>query len=364
LAPRGGEPPLEDLAFGRLPPHASAEAIVGEHLRVFVNECTWRWARERGVDYSTAVVDRGDEASAGFLEFVRMCNAATFEAALIARGVVSDSSALGHWEVQLEDGLWSPFAAEHGEALERTHQSGGRECALRIRNWSYQVDLVHMVQRNMATWRERAVRRVPRLCGDDAIEGRVTKADLELAINHFVRLQTLPQALVDCRCAGDARGDVADPSGHWPALEHSSSESTCPVVQHAAPVGGAVSCAGVDGPDLDARLAATSSASRGGSSGSLDESRPQPPKEDGPNSCPTKTCPQEKFLRDAAALAAAHAGLGMPPDIAVGECDTLRRENAMRANSFEAEQPLQPTEPPAGVRAEGDASPLLGIAED
>merc|ERR1719203_1133006 len=69
----GAGPSWEDLSLHPLPADAAPQVIVGEHLRVFVNECTWRWARHRGLDYTTAKTERETEAAAA--EFSALCNA-------------------------------------------------------------------------------------------------------------------------------------------------------------------------------------------------------------------------------------------------------------------------------------------------
>merc|ERR1712048_1506789 len=39
-------PPWADVSLEALPASTSSRDVVGEHLRVFINECTWRWSKD------------------------------------------------------------------------------------------------------------------------------------------------------------------------------------------------------------------------------------------------------------------------------------------------------------------------------
>jgi len=187
----GTQPPPGDLAVELPAEGASPKAVVGEYLRVFVNECTWRWAVQEGVDYDIAKVERQHEVS---LEaFARLCNATTFEVALLARGVATDMPAR-QWEVQLEDGTWSPYGIETSEALERARLFGDPLCQVKVRHWVYEVHLGHMLQMNFKTKKERPVRCVERCDDKGGGRGRLPLADIKASILYFVELETLAPA--------------------------------------------------------------------------------------------------------------------------------------------------------------------------
>lgn len=208
-------PPPEDLVVQSLGENATPQAIVGEHLRVFVNECTWRWARERGIDYDIAKAQTDQEGS----DFDLRCNAETFEATLLARGVASDVAGR-QWEVKLEDGTWTPYGVEQNEALERGRLAGAASCEVTIRNWVYEMDLTQMVQRNIKTYRERPIRCAARAFTAAQGRGRLLHAEIKAAIAHFVGLDTLAEApfmnsvlsAQSSRSAGSAAGAPASNS--------------------------------------------------------------------------------------------------------------------------------------------------------
>lgn len=188
VAAGGADAPRpQDLALQTLPATAGAEEIVGEHLRVFVNECTWNWARERGIGYSVAVADRDD----GDLAFMELCNAETFKAAVIAKGEVKDV-ALGQWEVELESKAWSAYGREPNQLVEQARLLGLGSCQVKIHAYLYEIDLTLMVQRNLQSGKERPIRWLPQAAG--ASRGRITQGDLTAAVARFVDLATLAPA--------------------------------------------------------------------------------------------------------------------------------------------------------------------------
>jgi len=190
-------PPAEDLAVQSLQENASPKAIVGEYLRVFVNECTWRLAKERGVDYEIAKKERqGEASSASAASFARLCNAHSFEASVLAKGLASDLPPR-RWEVRLEDGTWSAYGSEQNEVLEMARHLDVPICKIKIRTWIYEVDLDQMVQINAKTWKERSVRCVElgrEERSNQPRRARLTHEEIKAAIRYFVDLETLAAA--------------------------------------------------------------------------------------------------------------------------------------------------------------------------
>jgi len=85
-------PPWDDMSLRPevlSDPGVLPEAIVGEHLRVFVNECTWTWSRIRNMNYAKAKDERFFDEHV--CEFSDLYNAAKFKETMLARGVVITS---------------------------------------------------------------------------------------------------------------------------------------------------------------------------------------------------------------------------------------------------------------------------------
>lgn len=181
-----GTPPVEDLSVQPLPATAPPADVAGEHLRVFVNECTWAWARSRGVDYPTAKAQRDADADAA--AFSRLCNARMFEASMLTRGIVSDVEAR-QWEVEIDGGGWSPYGEDANECMELARFQGLARCQVKVRSWTYEIDLRQLVQLNPSTNKERKIRHVE---SPERRRGLLTHVDLKAAIAYFVDLQTLP----------------------------------------------------------------------------------------------------------------------------------------------------------------------------
>ena len=180
----GHTPPWEDVSLRALGPEAEVNDIVGDHLRVFLNECTWRWSIDHKVSYEKAKELRdGDE------EFVRSFNADTFEAAMLARGSVRDPFTC-RWEVFTE-GKWTPYDDNNSNLIERAKELGEPRVVLRLgpRGWSYTIDLRAMVQRNLYNGTERPIRSA----GMVRKPGRVSHEELRAGIKFFVDLATLPE---------------------------------------------------------------------------------------------------------------------------------------------------------------------------
>jgi len=112
------------------------------------------------------------------------------------------------WEVEMEHGQWSPFPTSAQEALERARLRSKVFCQVKIGQWSYEVDLRHMVQTNVRTHKKRRVRLVE-LNQDAGVvrslrqldlsdepaaipAGKLSHADVKAALRQFEELQTLP----------------------------------------------------------------------------------------------------------------------------------------------------------------------------
>jgi len=180
-------PPWDDVSLRPLAAEASPQEVVGEHLRVFVNECTWKWAGEKGLDYASAKEALTKDVQ-GQREFTRLFNAPAFEVAMLARGVATDAVAR-QWEVNTDGQSWMPYGEEQNEVLERARLLKKRNCEIRNGTWAYEIDLAKMVQRNKKTKKERPIR-----CTDAPAkrrQGRLNLSELKTAIEYFVGLQTL-----------------------------------------------------------------------------------------------------------------------------------------------------------------------------
>lgn len=207
-------PPWEDVALQQLPVDASPQDLVGEHLRVFVSECTWRWAQERGLDYAAAKEERQNCSDAA-ADFTRVFNDASFEAAMLARGVVGDVNKM-QWEVEIDGGAWNAFGEEQNEHLERARLQKLPKCEVRIRNWTYEIDLIRMVQMNPKTKKERLVRCVESdPCSPSSVrKGQLTHEQLKENIAFFMRLDTIPEApgKIPTRECGLPSGEALGPT--------------------------------------------------------------------------------------------------------------------------------------------------------
>lgn len=186
-------PPWEDVTLRVLPETALPRDIVAENLRVFVAECTWRWAQEQGIAYEQAKEQRllGD--------FARIYNAGTFEATMLSRGLVAEEVA-GQWESATKIGDWIPYEPDVNALIEQAHQQGVQEFETRLgpKAWKYVISFQQMVQRNPHTGQERTLMRIE--AGSAADEGasspqrkgKLTLEELAAGIKYFVDMVTLP----------------------------------------------------------------------------------------------------------------------------------------------------------------------------
>jgi len=184
--------PWEEVSLRPLPRTAQPRDVIAEHLRVFVNECTWRWSREKGLTYEQAKQVRLSDTNAA--DFSRLYNASTFADAMRARGIVANSSAM-RWEVTTDQSSgWSAYDDNISLQIDGAAQKGlGKvEVQLGPKGWRYEIDIGRLVQRNAKTGKERPVRRsnvpVP------VPQGRLAEQDLMKAIQYFVDMETLPRA--------------------------------------------------------------------------------------------------------------------------------------------------------------------------
>ncbi|CAE7299050.1 unnamed protein product [Symbiodinium natans] len=191
--------PWEDVSLQRLPNGASSRDIAGEHLRVFCNECTWLWSRQRRLSYEDAKAARfGSDANLAE-DFARVFNAQTFREAMRARGVVRRSPSV-QWEVQVENGSWAGYEAEASAAIEAAHSARTNMLELRLgpRGWKYVIDLGNKVQLNPKTRKSRPIRRQEAPISPSSPSSpspgsvKLTEVELEEAVQFFVDMQTLP----------------------------------------------------------------------------------------------------------------------------------------------------------------------------
>lgn len=192
-APVGGDvagPPWEEVSLRPLPQGTPPREVVGEHLRVFVGECTYRWARQCGLGYEAAKAARDAGRAEGFS---LLYNAAAFEASLRLRGIVAELvPAVCHWETLTDAGEWSAYEASVTKTIEEARQRGQATLQVRLgpRAWMYELDLTAMVQRNPKTGKARPIRSVS---GSAPLpHGKLSAADVSAAIQFFIQVETLP----------------------------------------------------------------------------------------------------------------------------------------------------------------------------
>lgn len=186
-----GMPHWEDVSLKALPQSSSPQEIVGEHLRVFVAECTWAWSRQVGVTYERAKEVRFDDEHSG--GFVQRCNAAKFRASMVSRGVASDAC-LAKWESAARPGeaQWVPYDADVSDQIEEAWQKSLPSVEVRVgpKSWRYTIDFSQNVQRNPKSGQERSLRRCSRLPSERP--GKLSLSELDTQIAFFVELATLP----------------------------------------------------------------------------------------------------------------------------------------------------------------------------
>jgi hypothetical protein len=176
--------PWADVSLQPLARSATSKDLVGEHLRVFVNECTWQWSKEKGISYDLAKQLRQQDEEAK--DFARLYNADSFKTALLSRNVVKTGGKV--WEVQ-GNNTWTAFDEAGNQAMETARSRGLGKTEVRIRNFTYDIDFERMVQRNKKTNTERAIRQVE---SSSPSPGKVSLDDLDGCIKYFVELATLP----------------------------------------------------------------------------------------------------------------------------------------------------------------------------
>eukprot|EP00927_Polykrikos_kofoidii_P070707 TRINITY_DN67107_c0_g1_i1.p1 TRINITY_DN67107_c0_g1~~TRINITY_DN67107_c0_g1_i1.p1 ORF type:complete len:535 (-),score=75.07 TRINITY_DN67107_c0_g1_i1:320-1924(-) len=187
-------PPWDDVSLRPLPAESSPLERTGEHLRVFIAECTWRWSQNRNFTYEEAKMLRFNDEHAK--EFTMLYNAAEFEATMLARGVATDATIM-QWETcektsPTSGEKWVPHDPDVSLHFERARRQGMTEIETRIGSqaWKYTVDFKAMVQRDMELGQERPLRRVEVAAA--SCHGRMTLDELRVTIDHFVEMETLP----------------------------------------------------------------------------------------------------------------------------------------------------------------------------
>mmetsp|Transcript_90714 Transcript_90714/g.142435 ORF Transcript_90714/g.142435 Transcript_90714/m.142435 type:complete len:426 (+) Transcript_90714:56-1333(+) len=189
-----GIPPWEDVSLKPLKPDAAVRDVVGEHLRVFMGECTWTWSRNRGMTYEAAKTARDTEEHSS--SFATVFNEATFEACLVSKGVAAKPQGAMIWEAMGDKG-WSPYDQDVSLKIEQDRARGKQVVEVRFgpKGWKYEIDLKKNVQRNPKTGTERPVRCVPASASSAKASGQgFPIEDLRREIQYFVNLCTLPAA--------------------------------------------------------------------------------------------------------------------------------------------------------------------------
>eukprot|EP00931_Biecheleriopsis_adriatica_P105779 TRINITY_DN80303_c0_g1_i1.p1 TRINITY_DN80303_c0_g1~~TRINITY_DN80303_c0_g1_i1.p1 ORF type:complete len:401 (+),score=90.35 TRINITY_DN80303_c0_g1_i1:98-1300(+) len=188
--------PWEDISLQPLGTTATPQQVVGEHLRVFCNECTWNWARQRGISYEEAKAARlgGDAAVAA--NFAELYNAGSFLKAMQSRGVAVQSDSVV-WEAQVDNGSFAPYDPKASRAIEQAMQAGKTQVELRLgpRGWTYIIDIANNLQRNPKTRKDRPIRRVAATSAapkPPAGSMRLSHQDMCESIEFYVDMHTLP----------------------------------------------------------------------------------------------------------------------------------------------------------------------------
>lgn len=186
-----GIPPWEDVSLKPLKPGTAVRDIVGEHLRVFMGECTWSWSRSRGITYEAAKTARDTDR-----DFATVFNEATFEACLVSKGVAAKAQGAMIWEAMGDRG-WAPYEQDVSLKIEQERARGKQLIEVRFgpKGWKYEIDLIKNVQRNPKTRTERPIRSVAASAASAKASGQgIPMEDLRKEIKYFVDLCTLPAA--------------------------------------------------------------------------------------------------------------------------------------------------------------------------
>jgi hypothetical protein len=204
LEMRGGQkglaavdaPPWEDVSLQSLGDKATPEEVVGDHLRVFMAECTWAWSREQGMEYAAAKDLRNQPKYSD--SFIRRFNAATFQASMLSRGAVFEPTGK-RWEHMQDSGEWVPYSINDSMSIEKAFEQGKQTVNMVIgaKGWTYEIDIRQFLQRNRKTGKDRPIRRMDVDLSSEMPRGKVTEAQLKDGIKYFVELATLPEAPLD-----------------------------------------------------------------------------------------------------------------------------------------------------------------------
>lgn len=204
LETRGGQkglnavdaPPWEDVSLQNLGDKATPEEVVGDHLRVFMAECTWAWSREQGLEYAAAKDLRSHPKYGD--SFTRRFNAATFQVSMLSRGAVYEPTGK-RWEHMQDSGEWVPYSINESIRIEKAFGQGTQtvDMVIGAKGWTYEIDIRQFLQRNRKTGKDRPIRRLDVDLSSEMPRGKVTEAQLKDGIKYFVELATLPEAPLD-----------------------------------------------------------------------------------------------------------------------------------------------------------------------
>jgi len=188
-----GAPPWEDVSLQNLGDKATPEDVVGDHLRVFMAECTWAWSREQGLQYEAAKEMRNHPKYGD--SFTKRFNATTFEASMLSRGAVYQPTGK-RWEHMQDNGEWVPYSVNESIRIEKAFLQGKQtvDMVIGAKGWTYTIDMRQYLQRNRKTGKDRPIRRADVDVASETPRGQVTEAQLKDGIRYFVELATLPEA--------------------------------------------------------------------------------------------------------------------------------------------------------------------------
>merc|ERR1711865_349682 len=117
-------------------------------------------ARQQDLTYEAAKTARSDARHAD--SFATFFNAATFEAALVSKGVAAkpEAGTPKQWEAMGDGSNWSPYDEDVTAQIEAGRARGLSVVEVRSgpRGWRYEIDFDKMVQRNPKTRKERTIR--------------------------------------------------------------------------------------------------------------------------------------------------------------------------------------------------------------
>lgn len=186
----GNIPPWEDMSLN-IREDADTEAVVGEYLRVFANECTWRWAQDNKIRYQEAkqLRQQGQANEDSKTRLSVLYNSEAFVAWVRGRGAIVPEGGATTFETMMDDGSWIPFDQHATQLVEKAKAHGAQTCEVTMGTWRYLIDMTSMTQRNLKTNKVRQLR-VGRL--DKPRKSMVKNEDLQRVLKQLVDLETIP----------------------------------------------------------------------------------------------------------------------------------------------------------------------------